>query len=309
MSNTNYKIKGYDGNYYDISGVFSTIATSTVSDASKNPYKYLTANILNNFEVYSNDGTIYNPLQTNLTGYKINGKDIAKYYTPYYGIKNGSQTPSSIPIPNWASKVSFIIQAAGGTNGSQSSSIVINYAAMSFFKFNIDQRSYIPALTNNQYFERTFASITSFGNEYGKGIIKQNITGGAGSGGTCYAGTYNIINTNRTSAMTYTNNNGLTSYLQFNDSFNSKVTVPNGPNGGNATGTQNGVNGVQSSAATFVNSSYFSSTTSSTSSTTNSGYSTLNTTTKNLYPLPTSASFTGRGGSTQPAYFIYWFLI
>ena len=314
MSITNYKIKGYDGNYYDISGVFSN-KTSAVTVASTNPYKYsTTTNILNNFEIYSDSGAGH-PLQTNVTGYKINNIDISKYYTPYYGVKDGSQTQSSIPIPNWASKVSFIIQAAGGINGSNSTGsqqIVYNIAYHRYTMSGFNHY-YTPYPTVNQSFVTTKnLSSGAWGfRKQGKIYNKASTsyTGGAGSGGTCYAGTYTINNTNRPSGMTYTSNNGSTSYLQFNDiTNNSTVTVPNGTTGGNATSTQNGAPGGTSPIVTFINSSYFPSGNSYTSSTTTSGYS-QNPTINNTHPLPTSASFTGRGGSTQTAFFIYWFLI
>ena len=319
MSITQYKIKGSDNNYYDISGVFSTKTSSAITVASTNPYKYsTTTNILNNFEVYSSSGAGH-PLQTNETGYKIYNIDISKYYTPYYNFIPGINNQPSIPIPNWASKVSFIIQAAGGSKGSNSTgSRTLLYQPVTL---RVGYSNSVFFYNNNQIYPTANQSFTYYSNYNSmsiyiyKGKLYQKgttYTGGNGSGGTCYAGTYTINNTNRPSGMTYINNNGLTSYLQFNDitNNNSRVTVPNGTTGGNATSTQNGLFGGSSLTSTFVNSSYFSGN-SYITSTTNSGYSTLTTTIKNSYPLPTSAStsFTVQGNSAQPAFFIYWFLI
>ena len=317
MSITQYKIKRSDGNYYDISGVFSTKTSSAITVASSNPYKYsTTTNILNNFEVYSSTGDGH-PLQTSVTGYKINNIDISYYYTPYYSFISGIITPTSITIPNWASKVSFIIQAAGGSKGSNSTgSRTLLYNVTK--RANVSNTAYFR--NGNQIYPTANQSFTYYSNYASmsinvyKGRLYQKgttYTGGNGSGGTCYAGTYTINNTNRPSGMTYINNNGLTSYLQFNDiTNNSTVTVPNGTTGGNATSSQNGLFGGSSLTSTFVNSSYFSGN-SYITSTTNSGYSTLTPTQKNSYPLPTSAStsFTVQGNSAQPAFFIYWFLI
>ena len=322
MSITQYKIKRSDGNYYDISGVFSTKTSSAITVASSNPYKYsTTTNILNNFEVYSSTGSGH-PLQTKETGYKINNVDISKYYTPYYSFISGFIIPTSIPIPNWASKVSFIIQAAGGSKGSNSTGSRTQLYDPVTKRANFSNSAYFRNgnqiyPTANQSFTTYYSNYPSMSINVYKGKLYQKgttYTGGNGSGGTCYLGTYSINDTPRSSGMTYTSN-GSTSYLQFNDISNSSVTVPNGTTGGNATSSQNGTNGGQSSDATIVNSGKFSGKSypgiSYSTSTDNSGYSTIPLTEKNSYPLPTSAStsFTVQGKSAQPAFFIYWFLI
>jgi hypothetical protein len=143
---------------------------------------------------------------------------------------------------------------------------------------------------------------------FGKFYRSTSYTGGSGSGGTCYVGTYTINTSNRATAMAYVSNTGTTSYLQFNETTNSnRVTIPNGNNGANATTSANGTNATNSSSATL--SGTYISGTSYSGSISGSGFS-LNPSITTSYPIPTGVSFTNNGGpGGQDAHIIYWFLL
>jgi len=121
---TLFKIKGTDGNLYNLTDIFSTDASaSTIATAGKPYMENNTTNVLNKLHVHSTTGGGH-PLQTNLCNYMFSSKDLTKYFVPKYYIRAND---SPITIPAWASKVAMIIQAKGGVAGSNSNTIPISY--------------------------------------------------------------------------------------------------------------------------------------------------------------------------------------
>jgi len=329
MTDIGYKIKGSTETLFDIGGVFSTKAASTLASANTPYYKTDNNGVsvvsMNQFELYSSAGTGH-PLQSNLIGYKINNIDITKYYTPIYNNIAGPVN-QTITIPNWVKKVAFIIQAAGGNNGNNASTAdslyrshvrvgvaspggdpVVSGAGPSFVQGQWSL-SYYFVKTTNAVSDNAGGSVFRTGKLYKKGVT---YSGGAGSGGTCFAGVYTINEGNRALNMTYVSNSTTVSasYLQFSDTNLNKVTVPNGNNGAAATTAGRGANGNDSTSATMSNTpivSYINGN-SYIGKPNSSGFS-LNPTITTGFPLPPSVSFANYGGPGRVAQIIYWFLL
>lgn len=339
MSDTGFKYKATD-----LVNIFSTDVSSNVTNINDYYKNGEVTKILNNFEVYSNDGDGI-PITINSIGYSIKNIDITKYYYPRYKILSGIVSTTVIEIPDWCNNIAFIIQSAGGLSGNPLTFLggpgtFINYAWKSAnnvalaFKKSVNLRAnYTPHQppSANEFMVYSGRVLSKYYLKYGYrwSVYSKYTTyvGGNGQGGTCFFGNYSITNAvtaklDRATAMTYTSDINSRCVLQFNDKNFSNIIVPNGAVGGDATTSGNGTNASNTSPAPIISGSAISGKThlgnlSKSGFSQNSGINANGT-----YSIKTASDLSfnlqstigsalinsGAPGGNTNAYFIYYFL-
>lgn len=227
MTTTNLKF-----NNYDLGELFA-------SDTGNSTYTgYFPS--LSSIDTYS--GTQNTLKGSNNVGYSINGSDIVSVFHPIYHDHDdhgSSHTSTTIDIPEWCSKVGFVLQARGGkggpafTNYWQKINIPLRnqYANQNYnvLTFNFSNQNATFWDSKNYVYNRRvgikcwydrYASGTNYGRTYGANYAAsyganyttnyfrnavENATyyGSGGGGGGCCAGVYTIDPNNRISSMVH----------------------------------------------------------------------------------------------------------
>jgi hypothetical protein len=204
---------------------------------------------------------------TNSVGFQISGQDAVAVFSPIFKdvTTDGSRV---IDIPIWASKVGFVVQAAGGAGGVAFTNywrhIAIPVATQRDAQFSFQnfsgRQSYKNATKNSnrntdfyqtnrpfgnwkRNYGRTYGRsygrtyFTNYGRTYAVNyktnykrntVSAQSYFSSSGGGGACCAGVYNIQSGDKATKMTISCNVNGNSAIQFNDSKQTSSVANNG---------------------------------------------------------------------------------
>lgn len=186
---------------------------------------------------------------SNNTGYSINGNDIVSIFHPIYydHHDHGSSTSSVIDIPEWCTKVGFVLQANGGRGGpsftnywqkinipltgqfaNQNSNTVVQNSNQNSHPWSIKNYVYnrrvgikcwYSRYNSGVNYGRTTNYTTAYGANYTTNYFRNSVEsatyyGSGGGGGGCTAGIYSIDPNNRISSMVHSTDGSNYGYCQ-----------------------------------------------------------------------------------------------